>query len=144
LRPWTWKVLLACLLVGVLTGVTAVLVSVNPDRLWRASVKRNAADPDRPFRYAAAWRDALGYIQGEPLLERQRNGRWSVVTADGTKVLGVAPTEDQARALEAELQPAMAEQQAARRRDVIIALLLGFAVGALGTFAVWRRSRRTP
>src|SRR5207249_2825361 len=63
LRPWTWKVLLACLLVGVLTGVIAVLVCVNPDRLWKASVKRNVADPDRPFRYAAAWRDALGYLQ---------------------------------------------------------------------------------
>src|SRR5205823_2167631 len=144
LRPWTWKVLLACLLVGVLTGVIAVLVCVNPDRLWKASVKRNVADPDRPFRYAAAWRDALGYLQGEPLIERQRNGRWSVVTADGAKVLGVAATEDQARALQAELQTGMVEQQGARRREVAIALLLGFAIGALGTLAVWRRSRRTP
>ena len=144
LRPFTWKVMLACVLVGVLTGVAAALVSVNPDRLWKAAVKRNANDPDRPFSYVAALRDGLGYIQGEPALERQRNGRWSVVTADGAKVLAVAATREQARALQAGFVATMAEEQSARRRDVAIALFVGFIFGALGTLAVWRRSRRTP
>src|SRR5437764_2153300 len=47
-QPLTWKVVVACLLIGVLTGITALVVSLNPDKLWRAAIKRNAADTHRP------------------------------------------------------------------------------------------------
>jgi ABC-type branched-subunit amino acid transport system ATPase component len=142
-RSFTWKVLLACLLAGALTAVAAAVVSVNPDRLWWASVKRTAADTTRPFSYGAAWANAWGYLRGDLALERQRNGRWAVVTADGSKNLGQAATQEQAQKLLAHLQPEHAGAGAARTRQMSLALLAGFAVGGLGTFAVWRRSRRT-
>src|SRR5437868_1716086 len=53
-RPFTWKALLACVVVGLLTGITAVVATVNPDRLWRASVKRNVTTSDRSFPWAKA------------------------------------------------------------------------------------------
>jgi ABC-type branched-subunit amino acid transport system ATPase component len=142
-RPFSWKVAMACLLVGVLTGVAAVVVSVNPDKLWRAAVKRNANDLDRPFTLAAAGRDAWGHIRGDLALERQRNKRWAVVSADG-KTLGAAATEEQALALKESLHAGQADARAARRLEVLLALILGFGIGCLGTFAVWRRARRTP
>jgi ABC-type branched-subunit amino acid transport system ATPase component len=95
-RPLTWKVVTACLLVGVLTGIAALVVSLNPDKLWRAAIKRHGA--------AAVWSDALAYARGDLAVEKMRNNHWSVLTADGKQSLGLAATEDDARRLKGSLE----------------------------------------
>jgi branched-chain amino acid transport system ATP-binding protein len=107
-RPLTWKVIASCLLIGVLTGVAALVISLDPDKLWRAAIKRNVADTHHAFSYAAAWRDAWAYGRGELAVERLRNTHWSVVTSDGKQSLGLAATEDEARELQANLKEIVA------------------------------------
>jgi branched-chain amino acid transport system ATP-binding protein len=107
-QPLTWKVVVSCLLIGALTGITALVVSLNPDKLWRAAIKRNAADPHRSFSYAAAWRDALAYARGDLAVEKLRNNHWSVVTTDGKESLGLGATENEARQLKADLEEIIA------------------------------------
>src|SRR5437868_1927528 len=58
-QPLTWRRLLAFLLIGLGTGLAALLVSANVDRLWGAAIRRQMADPEPHFRYAVAWHDAL-------------------------------------------------------------------------------------
>jgi ABC-type branched-subunit amino acid transport system ATPase component len=158
-RPLTWRVIAACLLIGLCTAVAAVVIGSDVDGLWHAAIKRNAADPARPFTYAAAWRGALAYLHGGLAVERQRNNHWAVVTADGKQTLGTAATEEAAGQLKADLETQLAvtddsalpdplrqvaRDQVARRRRLGIALALGLVLGSVGAFAVWRRSRRTP
>ncbi len=189
-RPITWKVVAACGLVGLLTGLTAALMSINPDALWRATIKRNFQGPNQPFSYTAAWNDAGSYWHGTLALDRVRGGRWAVRTADGRRTLGYAASLEDAEQMRAKFANVIAaatspetlqerdgrwvlrnlddtadllsfdseadaraardkfatisREPAARRRLALVALVLGIAVGASGTWAVWSRARRTP
>jgi branched-chain amino acid transport system ATP-binding protein len=143
-RPFNWKVVAVCLMVGLVTGMAAVIASVNPDKLWRASIKRNVGTKDHPFAWSKAFGDAWSFVCGKPALEHLRNGKWSVVSADGTKVFGVSDTEDEARQLKTDVEEQSVSDIAARIRQVWLVMLAGTVVGGLGTHAVWRRSRRTP
>jgi ABC-type branched-subunit amino acid transport system ATPase component len=161
-RPLTWKVHLGCVLVGILTALAAALLGANVDRLWHAAIKRNLGDPGRPFSYAAAWRDAWAYLHADLALERLRQNRWAVVTADGKRTLGTVQGEEAARQRKADLEEAIGsgaadlaapgdgvlnsvrEEQVSRRWQVWIALGLGLLAGTLGAYVVWHRGRRTP
>jgi ABC-type branched-subunit amino acid transport system ATPase component len=158
-RPLTWRVVLACVLIGVCAAVAAVVIGSNVDGLWHAAIKRTMADASRPFTYAAAWRSALAYLHGDLALERERNNHWAVVSADGKQTLGTVATEEAARQLKADLETQLApgsntaapdslktvaQDQVARRHRVWIALGFGLVLGTAGACAVWRRSRRTP
>jgi ABC-type branched-subunit amino acid transport system ATPase component len=96
-RPMTWKVVAACALVGFITGLTAALVSLDVNALWRATIKRNYAGPGEPFSYPAAWNDAWNYWRGRLALERMRGNRWAVRTADARRTLGFSPSLEEAR-----------------------------------------------
>ncbi len=98
-RPFTWRVLVACVAVGLATGLVAALMSVNVDTLWRAAVKRNYAGPGDTFSYRAAWRDARSYMQGRLAIDRIRGGRWAIRTADGRRTLGYATSQQEAERL---------------------------------------------
>jgi branched-chain amino acid transport system ATP-binding protein len=100
-RPLTWRVLALGALIGLVTGLTAALLSVDVNALWRATIKRNFAGPGEPFSYRAAWDDARNYLRGAPALDRMRGGRWAVRTADGRLTLGYAKDVDAARSLRA-------------------------------------------
>lgn len=95
-RPFTWKVALMAVLLGLLTGLSAALMAVNVDTLWRATIKRNYAGPGNPFSYRAAWQDVWNYLQGRLALEPARGGRWAVRTADGRITLGYGNTREEA------------------------------------------------
>jgi ABC-type branched-subunit amino acid transport system ATPase component len=157
-KPLTAKVLLVCLLIGVLTALAAVLVTANVDGLWRATVKRHRAEPGQAFAYADAARDGWAYLWGELAVEKTRTNRWAVVTADGRSALGVVASRDEAQELLADLMtpgyPATAAQrsvlaevarsQARQAWLVWLTLAAGFGFGTLAAFAVWCRARRTP
>lgn len=171
-RPLTWKVLAACVLIGSATGLCAAVLSVDVDRFWRATIKRNNTD-SRNFTLAAAWREARGYLRGDLALEQQRKGRWAVVSANARHVLGTSADREGADILRGEFEEVMAGMESggaaaepgstpaldahtrsqlaivvgeneARRRTAWMALLLGFVLGAAGAGAVWKRGRRTP
>jgi ABC-type branched-subunit amino acid transport system ATPase component len=189
-RPLSWRVLAACAVVGLVTGLAAAVLSVDVNALWRATIKRNYAGPNAPFSYRAAWNDVWNYLEGRLALEPVRGNRWAVLTADGRRTLGYGRTRDEADSLRMreeslvaaaargvtarkhagkwivpgpdegealatfgtqadaeaviEKYAGIAGQAAARRRDALVALCLGAALGAAGSWAVWNRARRTP
>ncbi len=119
-RPFTWLVAIAALLVGLSTGVTAALLSLDVNALWRATIKHNFSDPAQSFSYVAAWHDALDYWHGALELDRVRGNRWAVRSSDGRRTLGFAPTEAEAETLKArqeQLIAAAAEPAALRQVD---------------------------
>jgi ABC-type branched-subunit amino acid transport system ATPase component len=106
--PLTWRVVAFCVLIGLLTGLATVLLSANVDQLWHAAVKRNMADPERPFSYRAAWGDAWGYLRGDLAVERHRSGFWAVVTPDRKQTLGLVRSEAEAEQLRDNLEEMIA------------------------------------
>jgi branched-chain amino acid transport system ATP-binding protein len=63
-RPFTWRTLVGCLLAGIVTALIVVVLSVNVDKLWAASIRQNYTGPREPFPWAKAWSDARAYIIG--------------------------------------------------------------------------------
>src|SRR5688572_11402540 len=53
-RTLSWKVRIACISVGLLTGLAAMLVSVDANLLWRAVIRRNMRVENEPFTWAEA------------------------------------------------------------------------------------------
>jgi len=96
-RPFTRRVLLTCVLVGLATGVAAALVSANIDKLWKTVIKANYRDSSQPFPVARAWRGIWDYLAGD-LHVQQRGARWHVVTYNSGRSLGANPTEEDALA----------------------------------------------
>jgi ABC-type branched-subunit amino acid transport system ATPase component len=182
----TWA---AWLLIGVLTGLAAVVTCLQVDGLVAASTKR-LMEPGKPFSYTAAAEAAWGYLWGDLALVKQRNGKWAVMTFDGKKNLGTAASVEEANTVKLNLEEMIAlpsaeatlaqregtwailsadgsrilatyptetialeklgtlgdirQAQTARQRLVWGTLAFGFAVGFLGSRAVWQRSRRAP
>lgn len=96
-RTWTWKTPAAAALVGLFTAIALMLFSVNVDRLWQASVKRNFAGGGA-FSYSHALADAWSYLRGGLALERHpRTGRWSVFAVDG-RPISTIPIKEEADA----------------------------------------------
>ena len=73
----------------------------------------------------------------------ERNSQWQIVSPDGRDV--GAPLSSRAAA-ERKLATAREIEADVRSRNVraIVFALLGFAVGAAGTYSVWQQTRRTP
>jgi ABC-type branched-subunit amino acid transport system ATPase component len=164
-RQLTWTVRLACLLVGLSTGIVAALLLVDVNRLWRATVKHNMLVPDE---YKST---ALSYFRGELTVEPDRRGGWLVISPHlNRQVARAEGPHDAVRiadllqdAIEGEqnldeiaadslqnvpLDETRLEELRGARAYVRWALPAGFAAGFIlgvaGAFAVWRRSRRTP
>jgi branched-chain amino acid transport system ATP-binding protein len=170
-RPFNWRVVALCALVGLLSGMAALFISVDINAMWRATIKRNLQDQTTPFSAAEAWHDLWGYLQGRLSVER-KGANWAVVPwNDSRPVLGLAKRRADALELAARLDSVVAgdgplesiaptdrwrinaDSQAlsaiagARLRQIRvewIAALAGLALGAAGAFVVWNRSRLTP
>ncbi len=72
-----------------------------------------------------------------------QDDRWQLVADDGQRVLETFDNEADAQATRAQYT-AIAAAPVARRRDALIAALLGLVIGSAGTWAVWHRARRSP
>ncbi len=95
-RPFTPLVVVVCLLIGLATGITSALFIGNIDKLWRAAVRRNLYDDDRPFRIANVWQDGWGYLRGDLGIEHQQDGSFKLVTADASYTIDQSATRDYA------------------------------------------------
>lgn len=107
-RPFTWKIVAAAALLGLLTGLVAAVLAVNVDALWRAAIKRNYSGPGDTFSYREAWRDAGAYLAGSLALEPLRGGRFAVRTADGRQTLAYTDTRAEGEAQLARLEELLA------------------------------------
>jgi ABC-type branched-subunit amino acid transport system ATPase component len=94
-RRFSGRVVAACALVAAFTGILSTLLASNVDALWKAVVKVNYADPDKPFPAGQAWRSFWSYLGAELHLESRR-AKWYVVTHDA-KPLAVTSSEEEAR-----------------------------------------------
>jgi branched-chain amino acid transport system ATP-binding protein len=170
LRPMSWRVWAAAIVIGLTMALAAAAISVNVDRLWQAAIKRNYAGPGQPFSYRAAWQGARNYLAGRLTVASLRGGRWSVVTADGRRTLAYAENEAAAIGQRDRLNELMAGvafqdhvasdspaerqlfvtleelywEKQRRMRTLQLAAAFGFALGFAGTLVVWNRSRRAP
>lgn len=154
-RPLTAKVVLACVLVGLMTGLCAFVTALDVNSLWVATVRRNFAPRENTFDYAGAWQSAKRYWQGGLMVQRGLLQRWDITSVDGDERIESFRSREEALArrdaLEAEMKSgtnprlaAIADNAAWRRSAAWLSLLAGLAVGTAGSFVVWNRSRRTP
>lgn len=87
-KPWRNLTLAGILLIGLATGVAAMLFSVNVDRLWHVCIKQNMNDPVQKFTYGVVARDLVNFLQGGLFIEKHpRRESWTIVTADGKVAL---------------------------------------------------------
>ena len=99
-RPFRRAVVLFCVAIGILTSIAALLLAVDVDQLWRATIVRNMQDPNTPFSSADAWADFRGYLNGRLGTERGKATRWAVVPWNASRpILGLANQRDDAREL---------------------------------------------
>ena len=89
-RPLTWCARLACLAVGLISGIVLALLAANIDLLWKATIKRNMLAANEPFTWTEAGRDALAYVRGELAVEPRLAERWAVVSPSLNRELGEA------------------------------------------------------
>ncbi len=78
-RPFSWCVVVACVAIGIITGVSALIFSLDINQLWRAAIVRNMQDQGRPFTAAEAWSSFRGYMAGRLAVEKWKGDRWAVV-----------------------------------------------------------------
>jgi ABC-type branched-subunit amino acid transport system ATPase component len=171
-RPFAPRVAVFCAAIGILTSIAALLLAVDIDRLWRATIVRNMQDPNTPFSSAAAWADFRGYLNGKLGTERKGDG-WAVVPWNASRpILGFANQRDDARELAGLLDSVVggnstldllpdshgrwevtaekhviddvAKARSSQLRLEWIAALLGLVVASAGSYSIWSRSRRTP
>jgi branched-chain amino acid transport system ATP-binding protein len=95
---------------------------------------------------ARARRAAIGEIaklEGRQDSIEQRGSDFAILSADRTQVLDMLPSQEQALARITD--SAAATRAASRARLIrVISFVLGMVVGVLGSYAVWRQTRRAP
>jgi ABC-type branched-subunit amino acid transport system ATPase component len=169
-RTLSWKVRLTCVLVGLITGLAAMLLAVDANLLWRAAIRRNMRVENEPFTWAEAAEDAISYLRGDLAVEPGFRGRWLVVSPHLNREVGEAATRADATALlhmleqavagdrdmdttmnprwtlsvDRERLPELRDARAYVRMMFFCGFAIGFITGVAGAYAVWRRSRRTP
>ncbi len=63
-RAFTWKPVAGAVAVGVLTGLVCLLLAVNVNALWKASVRQNYTDARAAFPWGKAVEDAGMHVWG--------------------------------------------------------------------------------
>jgi ABC-type branched-subunit amino acid transport system ATPase component len=154
-RPVTRKVLIACAIAGLMTGLFSALCALDIDSLWTATIKRNYAPLERKFDYSGAWQSAVRYWHGGLVVQRSFGKRWDITSADGDERIESFRSKEEAVARRVELEADMesgsnsrlvriTHNAAWRRAATWFSLLVGIAIGSAGSFTVWNRARRAP
>jgi ABC-type branched-subunit amino acid transport system ATPase component len=159
-RPFQTRVLLACILSGLVVGLFAYLAAAGVQELWTAAVTRQFASPEDTFSLSKMTTAAADYLSGKPGVEKNRiTGKWEVKALDGKTSLGVFDDESAARAhRDSLLQPAglgaaaadvkvRADVAATREKLLLytrVAFVAGLVLAPLAYYLIWLRSRRTP
>jgi ABC-type branched-subunit amino acid transport system ATPase component len=111
-RPLTWRVCLALVLVGLLTGTLAMTLSVDANLLWRATIRRNMLVPPAAdgvaiqtdsFSWSQAGNDLASYLRGELAVEPSRR-LWLVTSPQLRREIGEAQSRSEAELLKETLE----------------------------------------
>ena len=114
-RPLTWRVRLTCVLIGLLTGALGMILSVDANLLWRATITRNMLFPPAqagapaqvaPFAWSQVGDDMLSYLRGDLAVEPTRRG-WVVTSPHLNRQVGEANSRRDAVALKQSLEQAV-------------------------------------
>ena len=108
---WSRRSALATLTVAFFTAAIAGCLALNPDGLWRATIRRPTSYSGTPFSLAAAVEGAREYLSNRLAVERQNAGRWSVVTSDGRLRLASAASREAADNLHLQYEAALTAPQ---------------------------------
>jgi branched-chain amino acid transport system ATP-binding protein len=81
-RAFTWRAAVLITLAGVLSGLTAAIICIDVDSLWKATIKHNYDYDKNSFDLPGAWRSLQNYL-GDPQKER-------IFTAQVAFVVGLA------------------------------------------------------
>jgi branched-chain amino acid transport system ATP-binding protein len=96
-RPLTGKVVAACALIGLATGLFLMIAAANVDTLWRAAVKENYLKRES-FSFRRAIRDGVRYLGGAVQVTERRTG-WEVTAYNKRRTFARAESEADAEAL---------------------------------------------
>ncbi len=103
-RPLQWKVFATAALIGISTGILGFLFLLDIDKLFRASIKQPYSKLGEDFSYGRAWRAAVGYYNGDLVLEREKQSSplrkpgWLVMSPEVNDLrIAKAKTEEEAR-----------------------------------------------
>jgi branched-chain amino acid transport system ATP-binding protein len=61
-RPFTWKPVAGAVAVGLVAGLVCLLLAVNIDALWKASIRQNYTDAKAEFPWGKAASDAAAHV----------------------------------------------------------------------------------
>src|ERR1043165_4840090 len=64
-RPFTFRTLALIVIVSLVSGVAAAIISTDVDTLWRVTIKQNYNYDTNAFDSSAAWRSFKDYIGGD-------------------------------------------------------------------------------
>ena len=101
-RPFGLKVILSALFAGLLVGAMCFLLLLNVDRMWKAAVKREYDREGDQITLGGMIRSAIGYHQGQFVMEKERQiragvkERWSIKVADSDSALVTVSNPEQA------------------------------------------------
>lgn len=166
LRPSRWTVYLGCVFAGLIIAGLAYVAASGVENLWSASLKRTFSTQGDSFTFSQAATAAVDYLKGRPSIEKQGDAVFAVYSLDGKVKFATANTEAEARAVRASVlantysDPTITDPDKAKlfaqqvaaagqeQRDLVqtttISAGAGFLAGVIGSYLLWRRSRRTP
>ncbi|MEZ6141634.1 MAG: ATP-binding cassette domain-containing protein [Zavarzinella sp.] len=98
--PITWRIVFLCLLVSFVAMLSGFLLAVNPDRLWRAAIKRHNATPEN-FTISRVFDDTLAFMRGSLTTENLGLRGHRVVSVDGAYEFETYSTADEANLVRA-------------------------------------------
>ena len=123
-RPFTWRVGLAAVLIGLAAGLVLAALAVNADTMWRRSVRGVEA-----ARRTTVAEKVQAAAEADPTADSDELGKR--FDAETRFPWGTAVREARAHVAE-------------RPVTAAVSFALGLVVGAGGTVVTWRRSRRSP
>ncbi|CAN5189221.1 hypothetical protein BH11PLA2_BH11PLA2_39560 [soil metagenome] len=159
LRPFSFSVVIGCIIASLVVGFMAYLAAAGVQELWTASITRQFAAPEDRFSFGKVFTAAGDYLSGKPGIESNRiTGKWEVKSLDGKTLYGIFDDEAAASTGRDRLftwtnleTPELQKQQLQARKDqksllstTRICLLAGLVLAPLAYLMLWRRSRRTP
>ena len=133
--------------IGLSVGLMALLFVTNIDHLWAGVVKAPFGGREKGFAFDQAADALVDGLMAEPRIE-QAQGRFRVLSFDGKTVLARAKSREEAEGLLAGVRaappPEIAAAAASARRTRLLSFIVATVLGALGGYAIFRQTRRTP
>ena len=109
-RPFSIRILIGCLSIGLFTGLLCFAFALNLNRVWKAAIQRSYALLGDDFSYGKAWQSAVDFYDGGLAIEPERiraAGRtpgWLVLDPeDDTVRLAKGKTREAAEQLRADI-----------------------------------------